>query len=30
MNFYPIFKKELKSYFSSLVAYIVLAFFLVK
>ncbi len=29
MNFYPIFKKELKSYFSSLVAYIVLAVFLV-
>jgi ABC-2 type transport system permease protein len=29
MNFYPIFKKELKSYFSSLIAYIVLAVFLV-
>ena len=28
MNFYPIFKKELKSYFSSLIAYIVLAVFL--
>jgi len=29
MNFYPIFKKELRSYFSSLVAYIVLTVFLV-
>lgn len=29
MNFYPIFKKELRSYFSSLIAYIVLTVFLV-
>ena len=29
MNFYPIFKKELRSYFTSLIAYIVLAIFLV-
>jgi len=29
MNFYPIFKKELRSYFTSLIAYVVLAVFLV-
>ena len=29
MNFYPIFKKELRSYFTSLIAYIVLTVFLV-
>ena len=29
MNFYPIFKKELRSYFNSLIAYIVLTVFLV-
>lgn len=28
MNFYPIFKKELRSYFTSLIAYIILAVFL--
>ena len=28
MNFYPIFKKELRSYFSSLIAYVVLTVFL--
>lgn len=28
MNFYPIFKKELRSYFASLIAYIILAVFL--
>ncbi|MCK5010892.1 MAG: ABC transporter permease subunit [Deltaproteobacteria bacterium] len=29
MNFYPIFKKELRSYFTSLIAYVILAVFLV-
>ncbi len=29
MNFYPIFKKELRSYFTSLIAYVVLTVFLV-
>lgn len=29
MNFYPIFKKELQSYFSSMIAYFVIAIFLV-
>ncbi|MCK5421808.1 MAG: ABC transporter permease, partial [Deltaproteobacteria bacterium] len=29
MNFYPILKKELRSYFTSLIAYVVLAVFLV-
>ena len=29
MNFYPIFKKELRSYFSSLIAYVILTVFLI-